>query len=341
MYTLDDLARMVEGDVVGDGKLEISGIGGIDDVQPGWITMVATTKVAAAAESSSAAAIIVPSGLPSLKKPTLKVGNPRLAFAKILQVFAPKPSYKPGIHSSAVAGADLTIGRDCSIGPLAVIGDRVKLGNNVVLYPGVVVGDDSEIGDDTLIYANVAIREDTSIGKRVIIHGGTVIGSDGFGFVQSNGKYIKVPQIGRVVIEDDVEIGANVAIDRGTTGVTLIKRGTKTDNLVQIAHNVVVGEDCALVGTSAIAGSTKLGDRVSLGGGGGVVGHITIGNDSVIAARSLVINNLPPNSYVSGLPARPHAEDMRVAASIGKVPELLRTVRELQKRVAELEDRLF
>lgn len=341
MYRLEELARMVEGEVVGEKDVIITGIGGIEDVRPGGITMVATAKMAAAAEASPAAAVIVPPGLPPLGKPMLRVANPRLAFARLLELFNPPPRFAPGIHPTAVLGKDLTLGPEVSIGPLVAIGDRVRLGARVVLYPGVVLGDEVEIGDDSIIYANVVIREKTSIGRRVIIHGGAVIGSDGFGFVQTNGRYVKVPQVGRVVIEDDVEIGANVTIDRATTGVTLIKRGTKMDNLIQIGHNVVVGEDCAIVAMSGIAGSTRVGDRVSLGGQSGLVGHITIGHDSVIAARSLVINNLPPNSYVSGAPARPHAEDMRVAAAIGKVPELLKTVRDLQKRLAELEGRLL
>ena len=341
MYRLDELAGMVEGEVIGDGEVEITGVSGIEDARPGSITMVATAKVAAAAEASCAAAVIVPPGLPPLRKPMLKVANPRLAFAKILEVFAPKPEFVPGIHPSAVVQPDLQMGPGCSIGPLVSIGERVKLGARVVLYPGVVLGNEVEIGDDTVIHANVVIREECLLGQRVIVHAGTVIGSDGYGFVPVNGRWLKMPQVGRVVIEDDVEIGANVTIDRATTGVTLVKRGTKTDNLVQIAHNVVVGEDCALVALTGIAGSTRLGDRVSLGGQVGVVGHITIGSDSVVAAGSLVINNLPPNSYVSGEPARPHGEDMRIAAAIGKVPELLKTVRELQKRLAELEDRIL
>lgn len=341
MYKLDELARMVEGDVIGDGAVEIASIGGIEDVKPGGITMVATAKVAAAAEASCAAAVIIPPGLPLLRKPMLKVDNPRLAFARILEVFAPKPKFTPGIHPSAVVHQDLQTGPDCSIGPLVSIGERVRLGARVVLYAGVVLGDEVEIGDDTVIHANVVIREECRLGRRVIVHAGTVIGSDGFGFVPCNGRWVKVPQIGRVIIEDDVEIGANAAIDRATTGITLVKRGTKTDNLVQIAHNVVIGEDCAVVALTGVAGSTCVGDRVSLGGQSGLVGHLTIGNDSVVAARALVINNLPPNSYVSGTPARPHGEDMRVAAAIGKVPELLKTVRELQKRLADLEGRIL
>lgn len=337
MYTLAELARMVEGELLGDGGVAITSVGGIEDVRPGGITMVATAKVAAAAENSPAAAVIVPPGLPDLKKPMIRVSNPRLAFARILQVFMPPVERRPGVHPTAVIGSDLMMGPECSIGPLVSLGDRVRLGARVVLHPGVVIADDVEIGDESVIYPNVVVREGTSIGRRVIIHGGAVLGSDGFGFVPVNGRYVKVPQVGRVVIEDDVELGANVTIDRATTGVTLIKRGTKIDNLVQIGHNVVIGEDCAIVAMSGIAGSTRLGDRVSMAGQTGLVGHITIGSDSVIAARAMVINNLPPNSYVSGSPARPHAEDMRVAAAIGKVPELLKTVRDLQKRLAELE----
>lgn len=341
MYTLAELAGMVGGEVVGDKDVTINGIGGIEDVKPGGITMVATAKVAAAAEAGPAAAVIVPPGLPPLRKPMLRVANPRYAFARILELFTPKPEFKPGVHETAVIGENVTMGPGCHIGPYVCLGNGVKLGAKVVIYPGTVIADDVEIGDETLIYANVVIREGTRIGARAIIHGGAVIGSDGFGFVPVDGRYMKVPQVGRVVIEDDVEIGANVTIDRATTGVTLIKRGVKMDNLIQIGHNVVVGEDCAIVALVGIAGSTKLGSRVSMGGQSAIIGHLNIGNDSVIAARSLVINNLPPNSYVSGAPARPHGEDMRVAAAIGKVPELLKTVRDLQKRLAELEDKIL
>jgi UDP-3-O-[3-hydroxymyristoyl] glucosamine N-acyltransferase len=209
-----------------------------------------------------------------------------------------------------------------------------------VLHPGVVLYDEVEIGDDTEIYANVVLGAQTIVGQRVIIHPGTVIGGDGFGFEKTpKGNHFKVPQVGRVVIEDDVEIGSNVTIDRATTGQTLIGAGTKIDNLVQIGHNVQIGKDNIMVAMSGIAGSTKVGDRVTIAGQAGINGHITIGDDTVVFARSMVISSLEPNSIISGQPARPHAEDMRIQAAAGKLPELLKTVRQLEKRLAELEDK--
>ena len=187
----------------------------------------------------------------------------------------------------------------------------------------------------------MVIREDCEIGSKVQIHSGTIIGADGFGYVTVDGKHLKVPQVGKVRIEDEVEIGANVTVDRATTGTTLIKRGTKIDNLVQIAHNCQIGEDNIVIALVGVAGSTKLGDRVTMAGKSSVVGHVKIGDDSIVAAHSLVINSLPTNSFVSGTPARPHAEDMRIQAAAGRLPELLKEIRELQKKVADLEGRVL
>ncbi|HBL35907.1 MAG TPA: UDP-3-O-(3-hydroxymyristoyl)glucosamine N-acyltransferase, partial [Firmicutes bacterium] len=232
-------------------------------------------------------------------------------------------------------------GVGCHIAPLVSIGGCVKFGERVVIHPGVVIQDEVEIGDDTEIKPNVVICSGTKIGKRVIIQPGTVIGGDGFGFERNNqGKHFKVPQVGGVVIEDDVELGSNVTIDRATTGQTVIGAGTKIDNLVQIGHNVEIGKDNIMVAMTGIAGSTKVGDRVTLAGQAGINGHITIGDDTVVFARGMVISSLPANSVVSGQPARPHGEDMRIQAATGKLPELLRTIRQLEKRVAELEGKL-
>lgn len=339
MATLGTLAELVQGQVVGDKNLEITGVAGLEDAQPGMISLVATVKVADLAKESKASAFIIPSNLPELGLTCIKVDNPRLAFAKILWYFHPKPEAAEGIHPSAVIEEGFKHGSGCSIGPLVYIGKNVTFGERVRIHPGVVIEDDTVIGNDTEIYSNAVIRNRTEIGDRVIIHPGTVIGADGFGFVTVKGEHFKVPQVGRVRIEDDVEIGANVTIDRATTGETLIKKGTKIDNLVQIGHNVQVGEGNIIVSMAGIAGSTRLGDRVTLAGQSGIVGHISIGSDSVVAARGMVIGNLPPNSFVSGQPARPHAEDMRIQAAAGKLPDLLKTIRNLEKRLTELEEK--
>lgn len=339
MTLLSDLAKLVNGVVIGDSKIEIKGIKGLDDVGPGEITMAATARVLETAVQSKAAAIIVPANVTEVPKPAIQVPNPRLAFAQILHYFYPPLVCKPGIHPTAVIGENFK-GEGCEIGAQVYIGANVTIGKGSIIYPGAVIEDGVVIGEHTIIHSNVVIRKDCRIGNNVQIHAGTIIGADGFGYVTDKGKHFKVPQVGIVVIEDDVEIGANVAIDRSTTGVTLVKRGTKIDNLVQIGHNCVLGEDCLLCGQAGMAGSAKLGDRVTLAGKAGVVGHVLIGHDSVIAACSLAINSLPPNSYVSGIPARPHAEDMRIQATSGRLPELLKEIRELQKKVAELEERV-
>jgi UDP-3-O-[3-hydroxymyristoyl] glucosamine N-acyltransferase len=339
MASLKDLADLVGGQVVGDGALEITGAAGIDDAQPGQITFAAAARVVEAALNSRAAAVIIPANTGEITKPGLKVANPRLAFAQILTLFNPRRPYRPGIHPSAIVGQGFN-GGNCEIGALTAIGDDVTIGAGSIIHPGVVIGDRVKIGQNSIIHANVVVREDCEVGNNVQIHAGTIIGADGFGYVTVDAKHFKVPQVGRVVIEDEVEIGANVTIDRATTGITLIKRGTKVDNLVQIAHNCQIGEDNIIIALVGIAGSTKLGDRVTMAGKSSVVGHVKLGDDTVVAAHALVINSLPPHSFVSGMPARPHTEDMRIQATAGRLPELLKEFKEMQKRLAELEAKL-
>lgn len=341
MATLAELAKLVGGEVVGDPQLEIQGVSGIEDAYPGTITLIASAKALAMARESRATAFVMPSSLPEIDQPGIRVNVPRLAFAQIVEVFHPKKRPASGIHPTVVVGDDCHIGDDVSIGAQVVIGHNVAIGDRVVIKPGVIIEDEVVIGEDTVIYPNAVIMDHTIIGSRVIINAGAIIGSEGFGFVTVNGKHHKVPQIGNVVIEDDVEIGANVTIDRATLGTTRIKRGTKLDNLIQIGHNVVLGEDNILAGMSGIAGSAHTGDRVTMGGQAGLVGHIHVGSDSVVMARGMVINSLPPNSIVSGAPARAHSDDMRVQAAAGKLPEMLKTIRELQKKLTDLEGRLL
>ena len=339
MATLAELANMVGGEVVGDPQLEVQGVSGIEDAQPGTITLVASAKLMEDARRSQASAFIFPKSLPDIGRPGIRLNNPRLAFALILEHFAPKYQQEIGSHPSAVIGKECKFGDDVSIGAMVVVGDRVTIGERSVIKPGVIIEDDVVIGQDTVVFPNAVIASRSIIGNRVVINAGTVIGSEGFGFVTTNGKHRKVPQIGRVILEDDIEIGANVTIDRATIGETRIKRGTKMDNLIQIGHNVVIGEDNLLVAMTGIAGSTQTGDRVTLAGQSGVVGHIKIGSDSVVMARGMVISSLPSNSIVSGAPARPHSDDMRIQAAAGKLPELLKTIRDLQRRVLDLEGR--
>ncbi len=336
MPTLLELAEYVKGSVIGDPNVQITGVSGLEDAKPGDIALVASLRGVERAVHSQATALIVPVNLNDVAKPAIKAANPRLAFARILEYFAPKKAFQPGIHPTAVIGSNFK-GENVSIGAHVYIGNNVTIGQGSIIAPGAVIEDNVHIGENSIIHANVVIREDTFIGNRVQIHAGTVIGADGFGYVTVDSKHIKIPQLGKVIIEDDVEIGACVTVDRATTGVTLIKRGSKIDNLVQVAHNCQIGEDNIIVGQVGLAGAAKLGDRVTLLGKSSIVGHLQVGDDSVVAAHSLVINNLPPNSFVSGVPARPHAVDMRIQASAGRLPEILKELKELQKRVAELE----
>lgn len=338
MVSLSQLAALVGGEVIGNGELVIEGVSGIEDSRPGTITLVGGAKVLPMAEKSAAAAFIfpkdlqLPSGLAGIK-----VDNPRLAFAKILRFFHPPQAFPAGIHPSAVIEEGFRHGEGCYIGPLVYIGKNVTIGDRVIIHPGVVIEEETEIGDETEIHANAVIKNRTVLGKRVIIHPGAVIGSDGFGYVPDQGRHFKIPQIGRVIIEDDVEIGANATVDRATIGVTLIKRGTKIDNLVQVAHNVEIGQDSLVVAQVGIAGSARVGDRVILAGQAGIKDHVTIGADAVIAARGMVIGDVPPGAFYSGQPARSHAEDVRIWAATGRLPELIKKVKELEKRLAELE----
>lgn len=337
MYSLGELARLVGGELVGSASTEIKGIAGLEDARPGDITWAEDDKRLAQVRESKATAVVVPLRAEAVGKPAIRVHNPRLAFARLLAAFAPPETIPLGVHETAVIGEDVELGPDVSVQAHVVLGDRVRLGKNVVLYPGVYVGEDTVIGDDTVIYPNVTIRERVKIGRRVIIHSGTVVGADGFGYTWDGREHVKIPQIGTVIVEDDVELGANVTVDRATCGATVIGKGTKIDNLVQVAHNVVLGEHCRVVAQSGIAGSARLGARIDVGGQAGVVGHLHVGDGTVIAARGLVAKDLPPRSFVSGFPARPHPENMRVLAATNRLPSLLKTVGALEKRIAALE----
>ncbi len=340
MYTLDELAKVVDGKVVGDPELKISGIASLEDAGPGDISFVAEEKHLPSAQSSKAGALLVGQDVKGVDKPLIRTANPRMAFAILLSEFAPLLHVELGIHPSAVVGEGAHVGEGTSVGANVVIAPDAQIGSDVVIYPGVYVGEGTTIGSGSIIYPNVVLREFVTVGKNVIIQPGAVIGGDGFGFVTVSGKQQKVPQIGTVVIEDDVEIGANVTIDRATCGKTVIGRGTKLDNLVQVGHNVVIGEDCLIVALTGVAGSSTIGNRVTLAGQSGVAGHLKVGDNTVVAARSLVISDLPGGQFVSGYPARPHKEAMRAIASQRKIPELIKRVKQLETELEELKDHL-
>jgi UDP-3-O-[3-hydroxymyristoyl] glucosamine N-acyltransferase len=335
--TLSELACAVGGQVHGQADTVITGVSSLELARPGDLSFIEHDRFAKTAGTSQAAAFVVPHPLPELSRPQLIAANPKYAFARLIQQFFTAPHKARGVAKEIAQGADVQIGPDVSIWPFVTLGDRVKLGARVTLHPGVFIGDDSVIGDDCLLYPNVTVRERCEIGKRVIIHSGTVIGSDGFGYVQEQGRHHKIPQIGTVVIEDDVELGANVAVDRAAFGKTIIKRGTKVDNLVQIAHNVTIGEHNILVSQVGIAGSTTLGSHVIVGGQAGLADHIDVGDRVMIAARSGVNRDLAGNQIVSGTPAIPHETWLKAQAVVSRLPELRQQVRDLRHRVDALE----
>ena len=334
--TLREIAELINGVLLGDGDIEITGVTNIEEATAGDIVFAVAPHLDKSLRSS-AAAVIISSTVTEFEKPAIRVDNPRVAFVSLLELFMPRTAVQPGVHSTAVVGKDVTMGSNVAIMAHAVIADQVTIGDNAIVYPHTYLGNKVIIGSDSLIYPNVTIYEGCHIGRRVIIHSGTVIGSDGFGFVTVSGRHQKVPQVGNVIIEDDVEIGANVTIDRATTGSTLVKCGTKIDNLVHLAHNVVIGQDCFLVAQTGIAGSTKVGNSVTFAGQSGCSGHLTIGDNCVFAARSAPISDVPAGSFYAGFPARPHKEWLRAKAGANKIPDLMKKVRDLEKRLAAIE----
>ncbi len=337
IYSAKELADIVKGKVIGDCNKQITGVAGVLESNQQEITFAENKEYLKKAEESNAGVIIVPEDLKTSKKTIITVKNPRLAYAKIASIFAPDVFYKPGIHPSAVVSENATIGSNVSIHPQVVIDDNVVIADNTVIAPGVYIGKGARIGSNTILHPNVVIEYNSIIGSNVIIHGGTVIGSDGYGFVSVVDGHHKIPQLGNVIIEDDVEIGANVTVDRGTSGSTVIGKGTKIDNLVQIAHNVKIGADCLIIAQVGIAGSTELGERVTLAGKTAVVGHIKVADHVTVASYSMVTKNTPPAVFYSGNPAHDHKEELREQAVRRKLPELLKKVKKLEKKILKME----
>ncbi|MGE5507689.1 MAG: UDP-3-O-(3-hydroxymyristoyl)glucosamine N-acyltransferase [Chitinophagales bacterium] len=342
-WTAGELAELVGGELLGDPACLVTGIAGLGEAGPGDVTFADPPR--------SAEALAGPAGTLVLSRkvraeaeaargdgrPVILVDNPRLAFAGLLRAFAPDYRPAPGVDPRAVVHPEATLGKDVSIGPGAVVEAGARLGDRVVLYPNVYIGRDSVVGDDSVLYPNVTVRERVYLGRNVLVHPGAVLGSDGFGFVTAGGRHHKVPHIGTVVIGDDVEIGANVTVDRATCGRTEIARGTKLDNLVQIGHNVQVGEDCLIVAQVGLAGSSRLEDHCTMAGKSAIGGHHTIGRGSVVMAYSIVAADVPAGSVVSGVPARPHAEELRAKAAVHRLPEALKELRDLRRRLEALE----
>lgn len=335
-FTAAQLAQQTEGELVGDGSIQLTGFAPADCAQAGHLTFAENKEYLAKAEQSGASAILVSDGVESSLKTLIRVKNPRVAFAKVLPLFFPEPQLVAGVHPSAVIAGSATIDPSAHVGPHCVVGERVKVGARSALLGGNHIGDDSQIGDDVRLFPNAILYARSQLGHRVRIHAGAVIGCDGYGYVFDAGQHRKVLQIGNVVIHDDVEIGANACIDRGALGSTVIGRGTKIDNLVQVAHNVVVGEGCLLVGQSGIAGSTKLGNFAVVAAQAGIAGHLQIGNQVTIAGQSGVMHDIPDGQKWLGSPAGPDRDVKRQWIGLRRLPEMLQRLAELEKKIAEL-----
>ena len=332
-YSAAEIAKLVGGEVAGNANAILKNFAPAERAQSGDLTFAENEDYFARAEQSAATAIIADQRFSSAKKILIRVPNARVAFAKALALFFPEQKFAAGIHPTAVIAASAQIDPTAHIGPHCTVGERVKIGANSVLQAGNFIGDDSKLGDGVNLFPNVTIYPRTEIGARVRIHAGTVIGSDGFGYVLDNGIHRKIPQIGNVVIGDDVEIGANVTIDRGALGSTVIGKGTKIDNLVQIAHNVEIGEHCIIIAQAGISGSTKLGKYVILAGQVGLAGHLKIGNQVTVAAQSGVMHNIPDGEKWFGTPAQPNRDTKRQLIAIQHLPDLLKRVAALEKKV--------
>jgi UDP-3-O-[3-hydroxymyristoyl] glucosamine N-acyltransferase len=338
--TLKELADYLGGAVKGDADLKVNGLAPLEAAGQDKITFLANPKYAAKVAETGAGAVLMAPGGEAYGRNVIEVSNPYLAFAKLLTLFYVYPHPEIGIMDGAVIGSNLKHGAGISVHKGAVIGNNVTLGERCVIHSGAVIYDGVTIGDDTTVHSNAVIRERCRIGRRCIIQPGAVIGSDGFGYAPDGSSYYRIPQIGIVILEDDVEIGANTCIDRAALEATLIKRGTKLDNLVQIAHNCQIGEDCMIVSQVGISGSSKLGNHVTLAGQVGVVGHIKIGDNVVVGAKSGVPNSLEANAYYSGYPVAPHKEWLKSTAVLPKLPEMRKSINSLMKRIEELEARL-
>lgn len=339
--SLAELIRETGGDIQGDPEKIISGIAPFDAAGPNDITFADSPKILKRIDESLAGAVLVPENVLLNPSVTLvRSKNPRLAFAKIMHLFSPGPMPSAHISPLASIGEQVSLGEGVSIGPFAVIEDHAVIGSRVKIHPHVVIGAGAIVGDDVTLYPHVTILSRCKIGSRVVIHAGTVIGSDGFGFVPEGRRHFKIPQLGIVQIDDDVEIGACNTIDRATFGRTWIKKGTKTDNHVQIAHNVTIGENTLIVAQVGIAGSTTVGSNVILAGQAGIAGHIVIGDGVTVGPQAGVTRSLPAGQVVSGTPEMPHPLWLRISQILPRLPELKRKINDLEKRLDALNEKM-
>lgn len=352
--TVAELAEVVKGRVYGDPRTIIRGIASIHEARSGDITYAESLRFLEDAKQSGATAILAPelAGVAAGNAPAvapaaqdkqdkvvIQVSNPRLAFAQLLDLFAPEQYAIRGIHETAVIGSDFRAGANVSIGANCVLGENVRLGENVTIHPLCFIGDDVEIGDNTVLMPQVTLLRGTVVGSRTILHSGTVLGADGFGYLTIAGKHRKIPQIGHVAIGDDVEIGANVTVDRARTGATRIGSGSKIDNLVHIGHNCQISEDVLIIAQVGLAGGVEVGHHAIIAGQTGIKEQVKIGAQAVIGAQAGVMGDVPEGAYVSGYGPKPHRDVLRTNAAVNQLPDLIKKIRAMERRLAELEER--
>ena len=335
-FTASEIAKIVQGEVLGDAGTTLTGLSSADAAKAGDLTFAEKEPQFLTAEQGEATAILAPPAFTSSRKVVIRVPDARIAFAKVLPLFHPPERYPSGIDPNAKVAASAQIDPTAHIGPHSVVGEGVQIGPRSVLMGGNHIRKDARIGEDAHLYPNVVLYERTVIADRVTIHSGTVIGSDGYGYVFDAGFHRKVLQVGSVIIHSDVEIGANSAIDRGALGSTVIGAGTKIDNLVHIAHNVVIGRHCLIMGQVGFAGSTHLGDYAVVASQSGIAGHLKLGPQSTVGAKSGVMRDIPAGGTVLGIPAMPDKQTKRQWIAMQQLPELIRRVRELEKLVEQL-----
>ena len=365
--TVGEIAQLLDAQWVGEASTPITGVAGLESAAPGTISFIDSDKLIAEALSSNAAAIIAPESLRdaleearrlqrksvengsarrrdndrrALEKPIVFAGNPRLAFAKVLEWMQPAALPEKGVHRTAVIESDAILGKGVTIREGCYVGHAARVDDGAILYPHVTVGDGAQIGAGSIVYPSVVIYRQVHIGKRARIHSGSVIGSDGFGYVFDGERHQKVPQIGTVIIEDDVEIGANVCIDRATMGATRIGEGTKIDNLTQIAHNVQIGKNCVICGQVGLSGSVIIEDNVSMAGQVGLRDHVKIGKGAILGAKAGIMADIGAGEFVMGSPSLPQRDYLRVHAASRKLPEMAKQLRRLEKTVEELTAKL-
>ena len=337
---LKDLALAVNAQLDGPDDIEVTAVAGLFEATSGCVTFIAGKQYLKDLARSRATAAFVPLDTPAVQMPLLRVKNPKLAFAQALTLFYVPPYVPAGISDKAAIGKNVLIGKDPSIHPFVTVADGAKIGDRVTLYPGVFVGKGSVVDDDSVIHPKVSIGERVTIGKRVIIHAGTVLGSDGFGFVTDGGRHHKIPQVGGVVIEDDVEIGGNCTIDRATLGNTLIRKGTKLDNQVHVAHNVTIGEHCLIAAQVGIAGSTTIGSYVVFGGQVGVADHTKVGDRVMAGGGSGITRDVEAGQVIAGYYAMPIRDWLKVQAVLPRLPEMKKLIGSLEKQVQELKSKI-